>query len=274
MSINPKYNRLRWNVFIGTKKPVPYSKYIPVITVRIGLYVMMMNAVHSRGYEEKADQHIDCLGQFYIGMIKLRQQGTYTLVEHHYPKRRTANQYCNRSKYRPEYAFARMVAVGTRGIHTCIRMMDEVKTPHPPGLMFDKVNEIRPYKIKQQQRYNYPQCKRQGYPVPGAKLVIARQLTSRIHQECEGKVDCDSSKGEEKIDPAVFPFIVPEKPDRYNTLDDPEQGNAPKEDKGTVQGGNSFKIINNTVHNNKLDTIYVKTGMQLFLQATFAAFPF
>lgn len=73
-------------------------------------------------------------------------------------------------------------------------------------------------------------------------------------QECHGKVHYDGREGKKEVDSRVLPFFVAEPKQRISRFQQPEKSDAAGQDQRPVQRWNRRKIIDNTIHDNKLST--------------------
>lgn len=107
--------------------------------------------MHDGGNNDPGQRIVQPPGQENIGVVELGKQYWQKLVQENQPHRGTCKYYGKKSKYGPENAFYGMVPVRRSGVHPGIRVMDQVKFPHPFYLMLDPVDQPGADEVKDHQ---------------------------------------------------------------------------------------------------------------------------
>jgi len=115
------------------------------------------------------------------------------------------------------------MAVGRRRIYPGIRMMNEMKFPHPFYFVLYPVDEPGTYEIQYHQTEQYVKPGGQWIYIQKTEVMLISIITPFYNGKSKGEIDHYRSERKENIQACMMHFIIPELKYRKETFDDPEK---------------------------------------------------
>lgn len=136
-------------------------------------------------------------------MVELGKQNRAGLIKHYETDGSACNKDGQGGKHGPENTFARVMAQRCGSIDVRIRVMHDVKLPHPFHFVFNKMNEVSTDEVEQHETPNQMQPVGQFYQIQDTEMPLGSEIACLHQQHGKQEIHDYGGEREEQIDERV-----------------------------------------------------------------------